>query len=76
MSKPTNPRPDLTAQPATPLGERDFAAPDKAKRAVCVFVGPDLGGVEHGSVAREDDEDAGRHARRAATLDRLFGKGC
>jgi predicted transcriptional regulator len=57
------------------LIERDLAARDEAERVVRVFIDPDLGGADQGDVAREDGEDGGRHARRAATLDRLFGKG-
>lgn len=75
MSKPADPRPGLTARLAPPIGERDPAMPDAAERVVRVFVDPDLGGVDRGDVVREDGEDRGRYARRAATLDRLFGKG-
>ena len=57
------------------LIERDLAARDEAERVVRVFVDPDLGGGGQGEVAREDGEDEERHARRADTLDRLFGKG-
>jgi hypothetical protein len=57
------------------LIERDLAARDEAERVVRVFVDPDLGGVAQGDVAREDGENEERHARRAAALDRLFGKG-
>lgn len=57
------------------LIERDLAARDEAERVVRVFVDPDLGGVEQGEVVREDGEDDERYARRAATLDHLFGKG-
>ena len=57
------------------LIERDLAARDEAERVVRVFVDPDLGGVAQGDVERELGEDEERYARRAATLDRLFGKG-
>ncbi|MBK1662136.1 hypothetical protein CKO45_28525 [Paracraurococcus ruber] len=55
------------------LVERDLAARDEAERVVRVFVDPALAGAAEGMVAREADEDAARHASRAATLDRLFG---
>lgn len=48
--------------------------PDEAERPVArVLVDPDLDGVEQGNVARENRGAEGRHARRAAALDRLFG---
>jgi len=55
------------------LVERDLAARDEAERVVRVFVDPALEDGAAGAVAREADEDSARHARRAATLNRLFG---
>jgi predicted transcriptional regulator len=57
------------------LVERDLAARDEAERVVRVFVDPALEGAADGAVAREADEDATRHGRRVAALDRLFGAG-
>lgn len=57
------------------LIERDLAARDEAERVVRVFVDSDLDGVGQGDLVREEGEDEERYARRAATLDRLFGKG-
>ena len=75
MSDPADARPGLH-RPArhADRGARPRGA-FEAEQLVRVFVDPDLGGADQGNVAREAGEDAGRHARRAATLDRLFANG-
>ena len=75
MSDLADPRPALTAHPATLAGGHDLAARDGSEGVVRVSVDPDLDGVDHGGIAREDGDDAERHARRAAALDRLFASG-
>lgn len=57
------------------LVARDLASRDEAERVVRVFVDPAVGGIPQAEVAQEAGEDEERYARRAATLDKLFGTG-
>ena len=56
-----------------PDSSRPDAASDDADDVIRVFADMNLGGVAQGVEVREDGEDEKRHARRSATLRRIFG---
>ena len=55
------------------LVERDLRERDEAERVVRVHIAASLPDIPAGKVAREGGETRGRHARRSAVLDKLFG---
>ena len=54
-------------------GSRSNIASSDAESVVRAFVDAELGRFAQGDVVREDGGDEKRHARRSATLRRLFG---
>ena len=55
------------------LVERDLRERDEAERVVRVHVAANLPDVPSGKIPREGGETKGRHARRSAALNKLFG---